>query len=226
MTSAEEHLQESYRLFSARDFKKAGKAAEKAFKEFSKHGPESRALESLRVMADSALNAREMKTARSLYEDLLKRASVRNMPFYQAAANWGLGESSLFEMDYARATSHFKTGLEQASSISDAWYTAWNAFGLGKSYKGGGDPTSSRRYLQQARSGFASQNQPTYVAWVDHMLGELGTSAAATSSGVETRVYQCPICGSRFNVQQAQDFIVGKLVSCEYCGAAVGQRYT
>ncbi len=87
ITLPEDDLQRAYSLFSARDYKNAAKAAEKARKRLEREDP-ARSYEALRVQADSTLNARDIKGAESLYTELMRVAQSKSLLFYQAAASW------------------------------------------------------------------------------------------------------------------------------------------
>ncbi|NWF95537.1 MAG: tetratricopeptide repeat protein [Candidatus Thorarchaeota archaeon] len=216
----EDDLKEALDLFGRREYKKAAKAAEKAQKKFEKDGLHARAIEAQRVMADSLLNARDLKEASRVYESMLKTSQARSMVSYQAAACWGLGEIAAFGMDYAKAVSHFKLGLDLARKIADKWYTAWNGFGLGKAYRGTGKLTEAREVLTEARDLFREQNQSVYAGWVEHLLGEIGGEVSSRKG--EAKIWLCPMCGSKYPAETAQRLSAGKMVTCEYCGTTVG----
>lgn len=218
--SPEEMLQEAARLHQARNYNKCMKTAEKARSKFRKEGRLDRAIEALRVMADCALNAHNLKKARSLYEDLLDEG--RKMPnlWYQSAAHWGLGQILLRSLSYEEAAQHFETGLDYAKQIADNWYTAWNAFGLANAKRAMGRVEDSKSLLQESLSAFKTANQATYVAWVTKAIEEVGGEASATSEDI--RIWLCPLCGSKFSASQVDSLKARKIVTCEYCGTTAG----
>ncbi len=216
-SKAEEHLQEAYAHHRSGDFKKGIKSAESARKQFVKEGLTARALEALRVMADCAVNARDMQKATNLYAQLLEEGEKNNMVFFQAAANWGLGEVASHSMNYKVASGHFETGLGLAKSIADKWFTAWNAFGLGKAYRGLGRLEDARVLLTEALNVFKELNESRFVTWVEKLLKDIGGE-----SHTDEKVWLCPMCGSKFSKNQAESLRSGKVVTCEYCGTSVG----
>lgn len=202
-------------------FDKCIKAAEKARKKFQKSGQVDRAVEALRVMGDCTLNARNLKKAQSIYEDLhLEGIKIDNY-WYQSAAKWGLGQVALRRLDYTSAAQLFEQGLSMARKIADAWYTAWNALGLASAYRGTGRLEEAKALLEEAISNFKKANQPTFIKWAEKSLTEIGGEIQAEAP-VEMQPYLCPMCGSRFKANQASNLRKGKLVTCEYCGTAVG----
>lgn len=64
----EDDLREALALFGKGEYKKAFKAAETAQKKFENEGLPARAIEAQRVMADSLLNARDLRAATKVYE--------------------------------------------------------------------------------------------------------------------------------------------------------------
>lgn len=221
MSPPEDSLRDAYRFFGARDFKKAEKAAEKARKDFTKQGLDARALEALRVMGDCALNARDLKTAKLYYDELMRESQKRAAAFFQAAASWGLGEVSSYRMDYATASSHFQSGLEQAKSIQDKWYMAWNSLGLGTTLRGLGKLDQAKSYLNTAMSLFREQNQDTYTGWAERALREIGGEISSKTPR-EAKIYLCPMCGGKYDLRKAELLSNGKMVTCDYCGTTVG----
>lgn len=216
--SPEEHLQEAVRLHQASDFKKGIKESEKARKKFQKEGRTDRAIEALRVMGDCTLNARDLKNAQKIYEDLLNEgANISNL-WFQAAANWGLGQVSLHKMDYATALGYFESGLEEARSIADNWYTAWNAFGSGNALRGCARLEEAKKFYQEALQAFRTLNQSAIVTWVERALAEIGAEVPKE----EIRLWLCPMCGSKLNQNQASTLRNGKMATCEYCGTTIG----
>ncbi|MBE0525635.1 MAG: tetratricopeptide repeat protein [Candidatus Thorarchaeota archaeon] len=220
--SAEEHLQEAVSCHQASDFKKGIKEAEKARKNFQKDGRTDRAIEALRVMGDCTLNARELKNAQKIYENLLQEgASISNL-WFQAAANWGLGQVALHKMDYSSAFQHFQRGLEQAQSVADNWYTAWNAFGIGNALRGLARLEEAKSSYQSALQAFRSANQPTFVKWVENTLKEIGAEVPEDDTSDDLRIWLCPMCGSKLKAKQASSLKDGKMTTCGYCGTAIG----
>jgi tetratricopeptide (TPR) repeat protein len=216
-SKAEKDLQKAYAHHRSGEFKKGMKSAEKARKRFLKEKLTDRALEALRVMADCAVNARDMQKATNLYTQLLEEGEENDMVFFQAAANWGLGEVAAHRMDYEVASIHFETGLGLARRIADKWFTAWNAFGLGKAYRGIGRIEDSRIALTEALNVFNDLNENRFVTWVDKLLKDMGGEVPT-----DEKVWLCPMCGSRLTREQAESLSSGKIVTCEYCGTSVG----
>lgn len=220
--SGEEHLQNAVRMHQASDFKKGIKEAEKARKKFQKEGRTDRAIEALRVMGDCTLNARDLKKAQKIYENLLDEgASISNL-WFQAAANWGLGQISLHRMDYAKALQFFQRGLEQAQSVADNWYTAWNAFGLGNALRGLARLNEAENSYQLALQAFRAANQPTFVTWVEKTLKEMGADVPDEGPSDGLPIWLCPMCGSKLTMTQGAALKAGKMTTCEYCGTAIG----
>ncbi len=221
MTDAEEYLQQAVQLHSTREFKKGFKSAENARKKFVKEKNLGRAMEALRVMGDCTINLRDLKKAKELYDQLLVEALGMKNLFYQAAALWGLGQVASHQMNHPDATHFFQRGLELARSIGDNWYTGWNAFGLANSLRGMGRLDEARPLLNDALSSFNAMNQSTLVSWVERVLGEIGgESASVPTDG--TKMWLCPMCGSKFTQSQANELKRGKTATCEYCGTTVG----
>ncbi|MGY5870988.1 MAG: tetratricopeptide repeat protein [Candidatus Thorarchaeota archaeon] len=220
--SSEEHLQNAVRCHQASDFKKGIKEAEKARKKFQKEGRTDRAIEALRVMGDCTLNARELKKAQKIYENLLQEgASISNL-WFQAAANWGLGQISLHKMLYANAHQFFQLGFEQAQSVADNWYTAWNAFGLGNALRGLARLEEAQRAYHAALQAFRAANQATFATWVENTLKEMGADVPNEGPGDGIPIWLCPMCGSKLTMQQGAALKEGKMTVCEYCGTAIG----
>ena len=220
--SGEEHLQKAVSCHQASDFKKGIKEAEKARKKFQKEGRTDRAVEALRVMGDCTLNARELKKAQKIYENLLQEgASISNL-WFQAAANWGLGQISLHKMQYADALQFFQLGFEQAQSVADNWYTAWNAFGLGNALRGLARLAEAERAYQAALQAFRAANQANFVTWVEKTLKEMGADVPDKGHGDALPIWLCPMCGSKLTMAQGAALKAGKMTTCEYCGTAIG----
>jgi len=217
----EELLQEAVSMHQSSKFDKCIKAAEKARKKFQEHGQIDRATEALRVMADCTLNARDMKKAEKAYEELWREGIKIDNYWYQSAAKWGLGQVSLRRLDYATASTRFQEGLEFARKIADAWYTAWNAMGLASAYRGTGRLDEAKVLLEEAITNFKKANQLTFAGWAEKALVDIGGELKADTPE-EIQPYLCPMCGSRFNSRQAGQLRKGKLVTCDYCGTAVG----
>ncbi len=220
--SSEEHLQNAVRLHQASDFKKGFKEAEKARKKFQKEGRADRAIEALRVMGDCTLNARDLRMAQKIYENLLNDGVSISNQWFQAAANWGLGQVSLHKMDYAAALQYFQTGLEQARSIADNWYTAWNAFGLANALRGHARLEEAKKFYQEALRVFQTLNQSAIITWVERALKEIGDEATEENTTDEIRLWLCPLCGSKLNQNQASALRDGKMATCDYCGTTIG----
>ncbi|RLI49696.1 MAG: hypothetical protein DRO73_05510 [Candidatus Thorarchaeota archaeon] len=221
MADAEEHLQEAYTLHRSGNYKKGMKEAQKARKRFLKEGLPGRAVEALRVMADCALNAHDFREAKRLYKELLAEAREIPSPSLQAAAEWGLGEVSRYNMEYDIAAAHHETGLKLAQKTGDKWFTAWNAFGLGKSLRGLGRLEEAREMLLMARRLFEELSLGEYVGWVDRMLTEIGGHVESKVPG-EMKVWLCPQCGSKYSDSMVEKLRQGRAVTCEYCGTTVG----
>ncbi|TFH08880.1 MAG: tetratricopeptide repeat protein [Candidatus Thorarchaeota archaeon] len=216
--SAEEHLQNAVRMHQASDFKKGIKEAETARKKFQKEGRTDRAIEALRVMGDCTLNDRDLKNAQKIYENLLDEgASISNL-WFQAAANWGLGQISSQKMDYAKALQFFQRGFEQAQGVADNWYTAWNGFGMGNALRGLARLEEAKSAYQVALQAFRKANQPTFVTWVENTLKEIGSEVPQEG----LRIWLCPMCGSKLKTEQAVVLKNGKMTTCDYCGTAIG----
>ena len=220
--TAEEHLQKAIRLHQASDFKKGIKEAESARKKFQKEGRIDRAIEALRVMGDCTLNARELSKAQRIYENLLDEGKSISNLWFQAAANWGLGQICLHKMDYSNAFQYFMTGFDQAKNVADNWYTAWNAFGLGHALRGLARLKDAESYYQQALEAFRKANQPTFVTWVERTLSEIGGDIPDESTAEDLRIWLCPMCGSRLKAEQAAVLRNGKITTCDYCGTTIG----
>lgn len=218
----EEHLNNAIRLHQVSDFGKGIKEAENARKKFQKEGRNDRAAEALRVMADCTLNARELKKAEQLYNELLKEGVKVSSFWHQSAASWGLGQVSLHKMNYAVAQQYFKNGLDYAKKIADKWYTAWNAFGLGTALRGLSMIDEAKLLYQEALAAFRAMGQATPAGWVERALSEIGADALADMPSGEVRLWLCPMCGSKFNPQQASALRSGKMATCEYCGTTAG----
>ena len=220
-TDPEQLLQKAVQLFSARKFKEAFKSSEQARALFQKAGNRDRAMEALRVMADSALNSRDTSQAAKLYQDLNKEGASVSSGFYQSAAQWGTGQIALRKMDYASAAGSFKMGLDLSKKTGDKWYTAWNALGLSTAYRGMGKTTDAHGLLQGAASDFRSIGQSNYAAWAEKALSEIGGTVLQQSPR-DSKPWLCPMCGSSFPPIQAESLKKGSLVTCEYCGTSVG----
>ncbi|MBD3404721.1 MAG: hypothetical protein GF411_01140 [Candidatus Lokiarchaeota archaeon] len=216
--SGEELLQKAVQLHQSSDFKKGKKTAEKARKQFLKEKNIARATEALRVMADCALNARDLKDAEKLYSELMKEANSMSNLWFQSAAYWGKGQIALHKMDYPTAITSFENGLEKAQSVADKWFTGWNAMGLGIAYRGVGRLADAKKVLQESVKAFQAANQTTFVTWSEKILTEIGGEVPKP----ETKVWLCPMCGSKFSSDQADFLKRGKTVTCEYCGTSVG----
>ncbi|MFX1369097.1 MAG: tetratricopeptide repeat protein [Promethearchaeota archaeon] len=217
----EELLEEALSLHQSSKFDKCIKAAEKARKKFQKHGQIDRATEALRVMADCTLNARDMKKAEKIYDELYREGIKIDNYWYQSAAKWGLGQVALRRLDYKTAIILLEEGLHFARRIADAWYTAWNAMGLASAYRGTGRLDEAKAILEEAIVGFKQIEQAKYVEWAERALAEIG-GELTTKTPEELQPYLCPMCGSRFKESQATSLQQGKLTTCEYCGTAVG----
>ncbi len=220
--SGEEHLQKAVRYHQTADFKNGIKEAENARKNFQKEGRVDRAIEALRVMGDCALNAREIKNAEKLYGELLAEGSGMSNLWYQAAANWGLGQITLHKMNYAGATKFFNQGLEQAKSIADNWYIAWNAYGLGKALRGLARLEEAQQNYELALEAFRAANQTTFTSWVENALKELGADVPDEGTGDALPIWLCPMCGSKLSMGQGSALKQGKMTTCKYCGTVIG----
>jgi tetratricopeptide (TPR) repeat protein len=220
-TDPEQLLQKAVQLFSAAKFKEAFKSSEQARALFQKAGQRDRAMEALRVMADSALNSRDTSQAAKLYQDLNKEGTSASSSFYQSAAQWGMGQIALRKMDYSSAAVSFKSGLDLSKKTGDKWYSAWNALGLATAYRGTGQAADARGLLQGAASDFRSIGQPKYASWADKILTEIGGTTVAQPSK-EPKPWLCPMCGSKLTADQADSLRSGKLITCEYCGTPIG----
>ena len=220
--SGEEHLQKAVSCHQTGDFKKGIKEAENARKKFQKEGRSDRAIEALRVMGDCTLNARDLEKARKIYETLLQEgASISNL-WYQAAANWGLGQVSLHKMQYDKAFQSFQLGLQQAQSVADNWYTAWNAFGLGNALRGLTRLDEASNSYHTASQAFRAANQPTFVTWVENTLKDMGADVPDEGHSDGLPIWLCPMCGSKLTQAQGATLKAGKMTTCEYCGTAIG----
>jgi len=217
--SPEELLAEAVRLHQASDFKKGLKKAEEARKKFLKEGLPARAIEALRVMGDCAVNARDLKKAQKLYGHLLAEAANTSNIFHQSAAQWGLGQVASHKMDYRGAELAFSAGLKLAQKIADRWYTGWNAFGLGNAYRGTGRLDEAKVMYNEAVTAFRSMNQDSLVTWVERALNAIGGDVISPD---QPKMWLCPLCGSKFNPNQAKTLKRGRTVTCEYCGTSVG----
>ncbi|TFG06650.1 hypothetical protein EU538_09950 [Candidatus Thorarchaeota archaeon] len=217
----DKYLDEAYSQFQAGEYKKSKEKAEKARKVFEKEGLVARSAEALRVMADAALNMRDMKKASKLYGNLMNMARSKNIAMYQAAASWGFGEIASYQMDYESAAGHFEAGFQAAKNVASNWFIAWNAFGLAKAYRGLGRLDETRPLLEEAQNLFAALNQPTYVSWVERLADEINVDIGAGQPS-ESRVWLCPVCGSKYSLGMAELLSRGKKVTCEYCGTTVG----
>jgi tetratricopeptide (TPR) repeat protein len=220
--TSEEHLQEAVRFHQSSDFKKGIKEAESARKKFQKEGRSDRAAEALRVLADCTLNARDLKNAEKLYRELFNEGLRLSNFWFQSAAWWGLGQVSLFTMNYLTAQQSFQKGLDFAKKVADAWYTAWNAFGLGTALRGLARLDEAKRSYKEALTTFRGMGQATPATWVERALSEIGADIPADESMGEIRLWLCPMCGSKFNPQQASALRSGKMATCDYCGTTVG----
>ena len=214
----EELLHEAVQNHQSSKFDKCIKAAEKARKKFQKEGRVDQAIEALRVMADCTVNARALKKAEKLYRNLHEEGAEMTNLWYQSAANWGLGEVALHKMDYSTAATYFQAGLEIARGIADKWYAAWNAFGLGNALRGMARLDEAKPLLNEAIEGFRALDQTTYVEWVERILNAIGGEVVSA----EVKIWLCPMCGSRFIAEQANQLKGGKIVTCAYCGTSVG----
>jgi tetratricopeptide (TPR) repeat protein len=220
-TNPEQLLQKAVQLFSATKFKEAFKSSEQARALFQKADQRDRAMEALRVMADSALNSRDTSQAAKLYQDLNKEGTSASNPFYQSAAQWGAGQIALRKMDYASAAASFKVGIDLSKRTADKWFSAWNALGLATAYRGMGNASDARSLLQGAASDFRSIGQSNYAEWAEKALSEIGGTAMQQSLR-DLKPWLCPMCGSSFSPAQADSLKKGNLVTCEYCGTSLG----
>lgn len=216
-----ELLQEAIAQHQTKKFKKGLKTAEKARKKSMKEGDKASAIEALRIMGDCALNARKFKDAQKLYAELLDEAGPEGNLYYQSAACWGLGQLSLHKMSYFEAVNLFKQGLDFAERVSDGWYSAWNAFGLGIAYRGVGNLEKATHSYKSAIASFETMNQTGFIEWVKRALSELGDDTPGEVKD-DLKIWLCPLCGSKFTTQQAEQLKKGKTTSCEYCGTSVG----
>lgn len=219
---AETLLQEAIRLHQVADYKKGINQAEKARKQFQKDGRIERAAEALRVMGDCTLNARDIKNAEKIYKDLMREGISLGNLWFQSAAHWGLGQVSLHRMDYSSAADNFQKGLDKARRPKDKWYTAWNAFGLANTLRSLARIEEATARYRQALALFQELNQPSITVWVERALSEIGGDLQTAEGSTEIRVWLCPLCGSKFNQQQAIALKSRKMVTCEYCGTSVG----
>ena len=220
--SGEEHLQKAVNCHRSADYKNGIKEAEKARKKFQKEGRVDRAIEALRVMSDCALNARELKDAEKMYNELLAEGvGIANL-WYQAAANWGLGQITLHKMNYAAAMQFFLHGLEQAKSIADNWYIGWNAYGLGTALRGLARLEEARNNYELALQAFRTAKQSTFVTWVENTLKEIGADVPDAGHGDALPIWLCPMCGSKLSIGQGNALRQGKMTTCKYCGTAIG----
>lgn len=217
----EQLLKKAVELFGDARFKEAMKFSEQARTLFQKTDQRDRAMEALRVMADSALNSRETAQAAKLYQNLHSEGVSAASVFYQSAAEWGTGQIALRKMDYASAAGSFKAGLDLSRRGGDKWYSAWNALGLATAYRGMGKIADARTLLQGVSSDFHSIGQATYAAWAEKALSEIGATPVQQPAG-DPKPWLCPMCGSRLSLAQADSLKKGKLVTCEYCGTSVG----
>ncbi|TFG31433.1 tetratricopeptide repeat protein [Candidatus Thorarchaeota archaeon] len=220
--SPEIHLQEAIRLHQISDFKKGLKEAEKARKQFQKEGRIERAVEALRVMGDCTLNTHDLKKAEKIYLELLEQGVKLSSNWFQAAAYWGLGQVASHRMDYPSAIQQFQKGLDSANSITDKWYIAWNAFGLGNALRGLSRVEEAQSAYQVALRTFRDLNQVSFVTWVEKALNQIGSEAPRIGSQDEIRIWLCPLCGSKFNPDQANALRNGKMATCQYCGTTAG----
>ena len=220
--TSEEHLSNAVKFHQASDFRKGIKEAETAMKKFEREGKNERAVEALRVMADCTLNTQELKSAEKLYKELLLDSVKISSFWYQSAASWGLGQVALHGMNYPVAQEYFRSGLNLAKKVADKWYTAWNAFGLGTALRGLARLDEARLLYQEALTLFRAMSQATPASWVERALSEIGAEALPDGSAGEVRVWLCPMCGSKFNPQQASALRSGKMATCEYCGTTAG----
>ncbi len=214
-------MTEAYELHRKGHFKKGFKAAKKAMTKFQKDGLTARALEARRVMADCAINMRDLKTAETLYEDLVRDSRVQQIPFFEAAGSWGLGEVASHRMDYRSASATVERGLSVAERIADRWFTAWNAFGLGKAYRGLGRTADARSHLGRALDIARAEGWTNLVLWVERVLSEIGGDTPVSDAGPD-RLWLCPMCGSKLNRDQVQLLLEKNITSCEYCGTTIG----
>ncbi|MCF2136919.1 MAG: hypothetical protein K9W43_06695 [Candidatus Thorarchaeota archaeon] len=221
MPTSQEHLEEARTLHGRGEFKKGMKEALKARKKFLKEDQQGQATEALRVMADCTLNQHDFQEAKRLYKELLEEAHTVHATYYEAAANWGLGEIANHQMNYRKAAIYFELGLHHARSVSDKWFVAWNAFGLGKALRGQGKASEAIPYLQEGKKLFLELGHAAYASWVEKMLDEMGGDEIATAER-EVRIWLCPLCGSKFNQNEAQAILTGKMATCQYCGTTVG----
>ena len=218
--STQELLDEASQHHRDSNFKKGLKTAQKARKKARKDGDDASAIEALRIMADCALNARDMEKARDLYSELIREAAPGDNKFYLAAASWGLGQLALHQMSYHEAISLLRQGLDYAESISDEWYTAWTAFSLGNAQRGIGNLDNAHVLLEKASSTFKAMNQPAFAAWVDHVLAELGDTIPTITDDLS--IWLCPMCGSKLDTRQVESLKKKKVIVCEYCGSSIG----
>ncbi len=215
-----ELLEEAREFHQTSNFKKGLKSAEKARKIALKEDDGGTAIEALRIMADCALNARDMNKAEFLYTQLIQESVPSNNRYYLAAASWGMGQIALHKMSYHEAISLLKQGLDYAESVADNWYTAWNAFSLGNALRGIGKLDEARYNLEKSLSAFKTINMVTYVTWAERSLSEI--SASADKSKDDLIIWLCPLCGSKLEAQQADSLKKGKTIACEYCRTSIG----
>jgi tetratricopeptide (TPR) repeat protein len=220
--SAEEHLQTAIRLHQASDFKKGIKEAEKARKKFQKEDNPNRATEALRVMGDCTLNARDLKKAQDIYATLLNEGASTSNLWFQAAANWGLGQIASHKMQYSSALQFFQLGLQQAQGVADNWYTAWNAYGMGNALRGLARLVEAEKSYQLALQAFRAANQATFVTWIEKTLKEMGADIPDEGRIDGIPIWLCPMCGSKLTQSQGTALKAGKMTTCEYCGTAIG----
>lgn len=220
--SGEEHLQKAVSCHQASDFKKGIKEAERARKKFQKEGRTDRAVEALRVMGDCTLNARELVKAQKIYENLLEEGTKISNVWFQAAANWGLGQIALHKMQYGPAHQFFQLGLQQAQSVADNWYTAWNAFGLANALRGLARLVEAKNGYELALKSFRAANQSTFVTWIENTLKEMGADVPDEGHSDGISIWLCPMCGSKLTQIQGSALKAGKMTTCEYCGTAIG----
>ena len=174
-------------------------------------------------MGDCVVNTHELKKAKKIYTELLEEGVSISNKWYQAAAQWGLGQVAFRRMDYTTAVKHFETGLELARSIGDKWYIAWNALGLALALRGLAHLNESRLLLQEAIKLFQEIEQTTAQSWAEKALQDISGEIEADPDAVdEIRIWLCPMSGSKYKEEQVLILKSGKMTTCEYCGTTAG----
>ena len=125
-------------------------------------------------------------------------------------------------MQYSTAFQFFQLGLQQAQSIADNWYTAWNAFGMATALRGLTRLDEAKSSYQVALQAFRAANQSTFVTWVENTLKEIGADVPDEGLSDGIPIWLCPMCGSKLTQQQGAALKGGKMTTCEYCGTAIG----